>query len=70
MSAGPIKQGRDGHVVEFASTPDTHRVCAYGPIKGRGYCGRKADSKTTSDWDAVVCHDCRAARRADEETRR
>lgn len=65
MSAGPIAQERAGHKVGQISTPDAHRVCAKGD-PGRGYCGRKADSKTTEHWALVVCADCWAARRADE----
>lgn len=33
----------------------------------RAYCGRK--TKNTDDWQRVTCEDCKAARRADEETR-
>lgn len=65
MSSGPIKSERDGHKVPLVSTADAHRVCGAGE-PGRGYCGRKADAKTTKDWSAVVCSDCDAARRADQ----
>lgn len=68
MSAGPIAQERAAHKPDKVSTPDAHRVCAQGE-PGRGYCGRKADSKTTEHWVLVVCADCWAARRADEAVR-
>lgn len=71
MSAGPIAQDRRGHVVPAASTNATARVCAAGDTQGRGYCGRKATgSKVTTDWAAVVCADCMAARRADVAAQR
>jgi hypothetical protein len=70
MSAGPIKAQREAFGKrEPVSTPDAHRVCAAGE-PGRGYCGRKADAKTTKDWAQVVCSDCEAARRADEDAGR
>lgn len=68
VSAGPIAQERAAHKPERVSTPDAHRVCAKGE-PGRGYCGRKADAKTTARWVLVVCADCWAARRADEAVR-
>lgn len=66
MSAGPIKANRDAWKPPKVSTSDAERVCAVSETAGRGYCGRKmTSSKLTSDWAAVVCFDCEAARRAD-----
>lgn len=66
MSEGPIKAHRDAWKPRKASTTDSERICATSETKGRGYCGRKmTSSKLTSDWAAVVCSDCEAARRAD-----
>ncbi|MDQ1174189.1 hypothetical protein QE430_002496 [Microbacterium testaceum] len=66
MSTGPIAQERRGHSAPVSSTADNARICARGAEKGRGYCGRKTTAaKATSDWAAVVCTDCEAARRAD-----
>ena len=69
MSAGRIAQDREAFGKRAAvSTTDAARVCAIGAPK-HGYCGRKADSKTTEHWALVVCADCWAARRADEAAR-
>ncbi|MBD8218227.1 hypothetical protein IFU40_06215 [Microbacterium sp. CFBP 13617] len=66
MSAGPIAQDRRAHTVAFSSTADNARVCVRVKDTGRGYCGRKTTpAKSTSEWGAVSCSDCEAARRAD-----
>jgi hypothetical protein len=66
MSGGPIKAARDAWKPPKASTSDTDRVCMGTPVKGRGYCGRKATAgKVTREWADVNCSDCDAARRAD-----
>jgi len=68
VSDGPIAKDRRAHVVPFASTTDSARVCARGEDAGRGYCGRKASgAKITSDGAAVICKDCEAAMRADSQ---
>lgn len=67
MSEGPIKQTRAAWAPRTVSTPDAHRVCAPNTGTGKAYCGRK--NKDTDEWDQVTCADCKAARRADEETR-
>lgn len=72
MSAGPIRQERQGHVAPSVSTAAKDRVCAQGTAAGgtlgRAYCGRSKSTRATS-WIAVTCPDCKAARAADEAAR-
>lgn len=68
MSAGPIKNMRDAWKPPKVSTTDADRVCGPSDRAGRGYCGRSAKgAKRTEDWAQVVCADCDAARRADQQ---
>lgn len=68
MSSGPIKSHRDAWKPPKVSTTDADRICGPSDRPNRGYCGREAKgAKRTQNWDAVVCADCHAARRADQQ---
>lgn len=74
MSNGPIAHWWKSHAPVRVSTPDAHRVCAIGPEKGRGYCGRRStktivDTRDPAEAARVTCTDCIAAARADHHTR-
>jgi hypothetical protein len=66
VSAGPIKQAREGSTVKPVSVPDNARVCMATRRDGgpATYCGRGI-RHTASLWRKVTCTDCRAAARAD-----
>jgi type IV pilus biogenesis protein CpaD/CtpE len=66
MSAGPIKQWREGHKVASTSTAAKDRVCFMKLGAGRAYCGRRPQV-SVDDWKRVTCADCGAAYRADIE---
>ncbi|MFD4957131.1 hypothetical protein [Microbacterium sp. NPDC058389] len=67
MSDGPIAHWWKSHAPVRVSTPDNKRVCASGPVNGRGYCGRSKAPIVQVPQDAakVTCADCLAAARAD-----
>lgn len=65
MSAGPIKQWREGHR-RPKQIPVSERVHAPGSVKGKGYCGTNEAKHVTADPALISCPNCLAARRADE----